>query len=310
MSRGRGGYIGFNRVPAAAAINSAASGVWSLREAEALKRAGTWPVVAPGNVGSGLQLWLDASDSATLFDATSGGSLVAADGGVARWEDKSGNGRHMTQGTAGSRPARKTAIQGGRDVLRFDGSNDFMSVASSTATFTFLHATDSTIFLVLDQNKSGYAPLISTFDTGTANVGMQLDTGNGSGTADNVTHRVNRGVSGSNVVFQTTGNAFLGAGFNVISVVTQPANATAANRSSIRRNGGTAATGNAATGAPSSASSQYNLSLATDNYLGVGSGDATFSSMDIAELIIYNSALSDTDRAAVETYLLAKWGIT
>jgi len=43
MSRPRGGYIGFNRVPAASAINSVASGVWTLREAEALKRAGTWP---------------------------------------------------------------------------------------------------------------------------------------------------------------------------------------------------------------------------------------------------------------------------
>jgi len=41
--RPRGGYIGFNRVPAATAANSAASGVWTLREAEALKRAGTWP---------------------------------------------------------------------------------------------------------------------------------------------------------------------------------------------------------------------------------------------------------------------------
>jgi len=41
--RGRGGYIGFNRVPAASAANSAASGVWTVREAEALKRAGTWP---------------------------------------------------------------------------------------------------------------------------------------------------------------------------------------------------------------------------------------------------------------------------
>ena len=42
--RGRGGYIGFNRVPAASAVNSAASGVWSVREAESLRRAGTWPL--------------------------------------------------------------------------------------------------------------------------------------------------------------------------------------------------------------------------------------------------------------------------
>jgi hypothetical protein len=69
-------------------------------------------------------LWLDGADASTLYDATSGGSLVAADGAVARWEDKSGNARHLTQGTLGSRPARKTSIQNGRDVLRFDGSAD------------------------------------------------------------------------------------------------------------------------------------------------------------------------------------------
>ena len=44
--RGRGGFIGANVTPAASAINSAASGVWTLREAESLKRAGTWPIAA------------------------------------------------------------------------------------------------------------------------------------------------------------------------------------------------------------------------------------------------------------------------
>lgn len=43
MSRPRGGIIGVNATPAASAINSAASGVWTLREAEANRRAGTWP---------------------------------------------------------------------------------------------------------------------------------------------------------------------------------------------------------------------------------------------------------------------------
>lgn len=47
MTRPRGGYIGFNRVPASSAVNSAASGIWTLREAEALKRAGTWPRALP-----------------------------------------------------------------------------------------------------------------------------------------------------------------------------------------------------------------------------------------------------------------------
>jgi len=37
--RGRGGFIGFNRT----AATTAASGIWTVREAEALRRAGEWP---------------------------------------------------------------------------------------------------------------------------------------------------------------------------------------------------------------------------------------------------------------------------
>jgi hypothetical protein len=63
----------------------------------------------------------------TLWDATSGGSLVAADGQIARVDDVSGNGHHMTQGTSSARPVRKVAARNGLDVARFDGSDDFLS---------------------------------------------------------------------------------------------------------------------------------------------------------------------------------------
>lgn len=77
-----------------------------------------------------LALWLDGADASTLYDATSGGSLVAADGTVARWEDKSGNARHATQSTSGSRPQRKVAYEGGVDSLLFDGSADSMALTA------------------------------------------------------------------------------------------------------------------------------------------------------------------------------------
>jgi hypothetical protein len=77
----------------------------------------TWSQFTHASV-TGLQAWYDASDASTLYDATSGGSLVAADGAVARWEDKSGNARHATQATSGDRPLRKAAVYGGRDTLR------------------------------------------------------------------------------------------------------------------------------------------------------------------------------------------------
>jgi hypothetical protein len=81
----------------------------------------------------GVSLWLDASDASTLYDATTGGSLVAADGLVARWEDKSGNANHATQGTSGLRPTRKTAIQNALDILRFDGGDHLAGAANATS---------------------------------------------------------------------------------------------------------------------------------------------------------------------------------
>lgn len=79
---------------------------------------------------SGLQLWLDATTG--LFDATSGGSAVTTDGSaVARWEDRSGNGRHATEVGINNRPVLKTAVQNGRNVIQFDGSNDILSLGTS-----------------------------------------------------------------------------------------------------------------------------------------------------------------------------------
>jgi hypothetical protein len=90
---------------------------------------------------SGLQLWLDATKG--LFDATSGGNPVTADGSsVARWEDQSGNSRNALQATSINRPILKTSVQGGKNGIRFDGSNDFM------ATSSFAHSVPITLFLV------------------------------------------------------------------------------------------------------------------------------------------------------------------
>ena len=313
--RGRGGFIGANVTPAAAGGNSAASGVWTVREAESLKRAGTWPrLAAAPELISGLQLWLDASDASTLFDATTGGSLVSADGGVARWEDKSGNGRHATQSTSGNRPLRKTAIQGGKDVLRFDGSNDSLSIASSAAIFKFLHSADSTVFAVLRAGTT------SNPSTGYAFLG----THNGSGGTNGITlwyeDTVEDGFSPNDqlrVIVGAAGGAgavvdsfdrgvagFTANSFKVVSAVTKPTQATAANRLSARINGGSAVSGNTSTKAASANDSQGDLTIGSTSA-------ATFLLPgDICEIIIYNSALSDADRSAVESYLMTKWGIS
>jgi hypothetical protein len=299
MSRGKGGYIGFNRVPAAA-FSSAASGVWTLREAEALKRAGTWPTTFsdPTSI-SGLQLWLDASDAQTLYDATSGGSLVAADGTVARWQDKSGNARHFTQSTAASRPTRKTNQQNGLDALLFDGSNDHMIGGD----YLDLDGTKQiTVFLAIKARTSGVnsIELINKRDNTGTDSGWYLYT--------NSTEKLETALVSSASYFVLESNSAVAA-FNSGVVWTFKTTAGSATSATAQyRNGSLIAS----TIAFNQTQAATNVSKAI--YLGIlefptGTFARPFDG-NFCEVIAYDSNLSDTSRAAVETYLLAKWGIT
>lgn len=80
---------------------------------------------APDRI-SGLQLWLDASDSSTVYQS-SGGNLSISDGDpVGQWLDKSGNGRHMGQADGTRKPSLKLAAKNGRNIIRLDGVNDYL----------------------------------------------------------------------------------------------------------------------------------------------------------------------------------------
>lgn len=78
--------------------------------------------------------WFDPSDITTLFQDDAGTVSVTADGDpVGMMRDKSGNGHHALQTTAGSRPTYRAS--GGLAWLEFDGVDDFMvtnAVALST----------------------------------------------------------------------------------------------------------------------------------------------------------------------------------
>jgi hypothetical protein len=78
----------------------------------------------------GLQLWLDASDSSTLYDAVEGGSLVSSDSPVLKWTDKSTNNYIAVQSNSSYAPIRKTSVINNKDALLFDGTNDYIDINS------------------------------------------------------------------------------------------------------------------------------------------------------------------------------------
>jgi hypothetical protein len=102
-------------------------------------------VTSRGNVGSsftptdisGLALWLDADDAATITQAA---------GAVSQWNDKSGNGYHATQALGSVQPITGTRTINGANTLDFDGSSDFLDLPSGL--MAYLNTSDFDIFVV------------------------------------------------------------------------------------------------------------------------------------------------------------------
>jgi len=233
-------------------------------------------------------LWLDAADANTLFDATSGGSLVAADGTVARWEDKSGNANHATQSTSGSRPLRKTNIQNGLDTLLFDGSDDWLSGAATPCT-----SNNKTIISVAKNAAGAGGGVLYMNQQGNNNkfFARQRFANNtsivgGDGVANNVTITAN---------LSTAWESF------TISSWTQQSS----NRAVFYWNNGTSY---ATTGIPDNENGSAGYRLGT----GQSSPGALVNVFpgDIGELVILNSQASTDTRQRIEGYLAHKWGLT
>jgi hypothetical protein len=219
---------------------------------------------------SGLQLWLDAADASTIFDATSGGLNFLADNSqVARWEDKSSNNRHLYQPITNARPVLKTGIKNGNNVIRFDGLNDLLSSSFQTI------LTPYTVVLVAYPKSdtggyrvlfSGNNNLISAGYDNAAQVFLYTSTGFSSPRSKPTTFEIYFAtVNGSNSKLAINEN------FNVSGSVTNQS------------------------------MSSFALGTNTVSY---------FFQNDYAEVLIYNKALTDSEASELKIYLNQKWGIT
>lgn len=241
----------------------------------------------PSNI-AGLSLWLDATTG--LFDATSGGNPVTTDGSsVARWEDQSGNSRHITQTILLSQPILKTAIQNGKNIIRFDGINDILRRSGA-----FVHAQGAaTIFVVVSANSGASDRLIVEGRTTSTNP-LYMPIISNLATQFNVLYRIDSGtIPLANVLF---GTPFNGTGFKLVCALDSGTNFAGFINKVTTNN------------------QNYTRGTVTLDTFAIG-GWATnierdFFPGDVAEVIIYNTALGTTDRQSVENYLYAKWGIT
>ncbi len=95
-----------------------------------------WDFAQPGSglVADSIGTNTLTNNNAVTFAAGIVSGVANADGDpVATWLDLSGNGRNVTQATAGSRPLLKTGVNGknGLPIVKFDGTDDFLSRVAS-----------------------------------------------------------------------------------------------------------------------------------------------------------------------------------
>lgn len=233
---------------------------------------------SPTNI-AGLALWLKA-DAGTFKDAAKAQPATADSDAVYTWADQSGNANDAIQATLGSRPLLKLNIQNGRPAILYDGSASDLDVAHAAS----INITGNvTMFAVIwETDRASYRHVLSK---GAANLGNPyqwiLNTSTG---------RPLWGRSGT-TVFGTS--APVTSAFSILSV-----NVTV-NAVTHYLNGAANGTGNTT-----------NDAGGTDPlHIGVRGDGLVKAKGYHGEILIYNSALSNTNMNLVGNYLGTKWGV-
>jgi len=234
-------------------------------------------VTAPTDI-SGCVGWWDASDATTLFAANTG--TTPATTTVGRWANKGtlGATADLLQATAASRPTTGAATRNGRNVIRFDGTDDWMQ-----RSFTLGFPT--TAFIVFSFNNPFTATQTLLDGVGTGNT-LRLAT-----TAQTAFLACTGGVLPQ---FTLNGWGDIQP-WQVASLLVNGASSLA------RRDGTVTANGSGTLGTVTAPSG---ITLAS-----WGASGSQYADVSIAEVIVFNSALPAADRARVEKYLAIKWAI-
>ncbi|CAN5668251.1 hypothetical protein BH10BDE1_BH10BDE1_16050 [soil metagenome] len=249
-------------------------------------KTGTW---TPNCFGTNLALWLDASDTATLFSDTAGTTAAVSGDAIALWKDKSTNGRNASQSTLAARPIFSATGFNTRAGVTSDGVDDQIDQIGTSSVLpsnsNFLHVFASRFLdgsgALFDWSTSDYHAILMDHLT----YGLLVGAGNAW-----------IGVSGPNTVkpFGTRGAAN-SASIGTLSRVSSGTEA-------MYVNGSTTASRSAASATMTNGRFRFFGRLPTVQYAKIELGEYVFVSYGA-------SAIDATARARLEGYLAYKWGM-
>ena len=190
---------------------------------------------------------------------------------ISQWNDRSSNARHVTQGFAGDQPSRNQTY-GARTAVRFSGVANVQMFATAVTL-----AQPYTILAVAA--RSGGA------------VGQHVVIGNNGNTSAYL------GIGNNALVSIYAGTTVITQGSAPSVDQLQQVTGIFNGASSQAWGNGTAGTAGDAGTAAFELSCVGGLNLTSNHLAG-----------DIAEIVVYNTALSDSNRIAIQNYPNAKWG--
>lgn len=263
------------------------AGLWSAVSVVRLLTTATAAMTVRNTSGGGLaDIGFDVDGE---IDAAALSSHLGANNGTVRaWANQQGSATHgFDQSTTGAQPACATAgVFDG--VVAFDGSDDFMPTGASSGTptaFTVflrgtLRSTTTQILLEHAPNYNTYNAAIAYYDAGAMSIGVHHQSPAGYSRSDFTGDYPNANVHAWRFDRSQGSSAAMTKLFINGSAETRDAN------------------GDSGT-LPSGTFDAYAW------YLGARTGGSTPAALDVHTLLIYESALSDGDIAAISTILAA-----
>lgn len=245
------------------------------------------PTISAPTAFGGLALWLDASDAASL--------VVNGSNQITSWTDKSGTGVAFTQATSGNMPTLNATLFPKNCVNFGFGANSWLTAATNIVV-----PVNSTVFIVFYWANRGSSYASINLQKGTSSSALQSN--NGVPYWSMYTATGMSGFPSATTEFTDTGAIYTYIATGVAPVNTKGMTAvrvpSSMSKSVLRMNRASRKTGGGTTDAMS-APALINT---------IGSTDTTYTiNGAIAEVVIYNTALSDVQMRQVEEYLTAKW---
>jgi hypothetical protein len=256
-----------------------------------LARGGFSPRDLPGLV---LYLRSDAG----LFQDTAATTPATADTHpVGLWQDQSGQGNHASQATAGSKPVLRTGIVAGRAAVRSDGLDDYLDLGKPAALNLAAGLTVFTVFALRNLAASGKY-LLANFNA--AGSVSQFARWHKLTTAQHAEWEQEHTDATSLSVEDSAAIGAVGE-FHVSEAVRDDGAKTV----QLLTDGAAGGSGSYAAKTVAAYASAGNTAL----FRG-GSFNGAYAAADLCELLVYNAALTASDRSRVRAYLGGRYGIT